>query len=283
MGRFSVRSTYHLQMIRSRIGTYPESSNIGEAKRRFWKGVWHLKISNKIKAFAWKACLNIIPTRDRLWQRRVPVELGCDCCDAAVETLVHCVKECEVAQQVWAASPMAFVTDVGVGYDFYQWVIEIEKQVDEAGLGLFFALCWGLWPPSVGVVKINFDAATFADLEAVGVGVIVRESHGKVIAAMSERLPHWVDADCAEALAAASAIAFGAELGLSHIHLEGDSLSIIKAFRCEDQVLSCYGHILQGAVCTSRCFTSFCCSHVLRGGNKATHELARLAGHMLGK
>ncbi|KAI8003086.1 hypothetical protein LOK49_LG08G00957 [Camellia lanceoleosa] len=138
-------------------------------------------------------------------------------------------------------------------------------------------------PPSVGVVKISFDAATFADLEAIGVGVIVQEAHGKVIAAMSERLPHWVDADCDEALAAASAIAFEVELGLSHIHLEGDTLSIIKAFRCEDQVLSCFGHILQGAVCTSRCFTSFCCSHVLRGGNKAAYGLACLAGRVLSK
>ncbi|XP_028115033.1 uncharacterized protein LOC114312942 [Camellia sinensis] len=319
-------------MTLSRIGSSPESSNRGEATRRFWKGVWHLKIPNKIKGFAWKACLNIIPTRDRLWQRRVPIELGCDYCDEAVETLMHCVKECDVAQQVWAASPLPFVTDIGVGYDFYHWVVEVAKQVDEAGLGLFFALCWGLWfarnqaifnnvkrvapvivqtvctylqdfcqvraqvqglqvcpspsrwrPPPVGVLKINFDAATFDALEAIGVGVIVREAHGTVLAAMSERLPHWVDADCAEAFAAASAIAFGAELGLHHIHLEGDSLSIIKALQCEDHLLSTFGHILQGALSTSRCFTSFCCSHVLRNGNKAAHGLARMAGHVIGK
>lgn len=245
---------------------------------------------------------------------------------------MHCVKECDVAQQVWAASPLPFVTDIGVGFDFSHWVVEVAKQVDEAGLGLFFALCWGLWiarnqaifnnvnrvvtgivqrvcdyvqefcqvraqvqglricpspsiwrPPPVGVLKINFDAATFDALEAIGVGVIVREAHGKVLAAMSERLPHWVDADCAEALAAASAVAFGVELGLQHIHLEGDSSSVIKAFHSEDQMLSSFGHLLQGAVCTSRSFTSFCCSHVLRNGNKAAHGLARMAGHVSGK
>ncbi|XP_028114886.1 uncharacterized protein LOC114312789 [Camellia sinensis] len=296
-GRFSVRLACHLQMNLSRIGSYPESSNRGEATRRFWKGVWHLKIPHKIKGFTWKACLNIIPTRDQLWQRRVPIELGCDCCDEAVETLMHCVKECDVAQQVWAASPLPFVTDIRVGYNFYHWVVEVAKQVDEAGLGLFFALCWGLWfarnqaifnnvkrVATVIVQRVCAHLQEFCQrLLVLWRPLIVREAHGTVLAAMSERLPHWVDADCAEALAAASAIAFAAELGLYHIQLEGDSLSIIKAFHCEDQVLSTFGHILQGAVCTSRCFTSFCCSHVLRNGNKAAHGLARMAGHVTGK
>ncbi|KAI7981836.1 Uncharacterized protein LOK49_Contig11G00008 [Camellia lanceoleosa] len=67
-------------------------------------------------------------------------------------------------------------------------------------------------PPSLGMVKINFDAATFADLKSIGVGVIVRETHGRVIAAMSERLPHWVDAVCAEALASKVRLHLG-ELG----------------------------------------------------------------------
>lgn len=43
--------------------------------------------------------------------------------------------------------------------------------------------------PILPLVKINFDGAVFQDLSKAGVGVVVRDSHGMVLASMSEQIP----------------------------------------------------------------------------------------------
>ena len=62
--------------------------------------------------------------------------------------------------------------------------------------------CWQ--PPLEGLYKANFDAAYFGNLGMAGIGVVVRDSEGEIIAALSQQIhePHSVDA--AEALAAST-------------------------------------------------------------------------------
>ena len=38
-------------------------------------------------------------------------------------------------------------------------------------------------------MKTNFDGAVFEDLNAAGIGVVVRDSHGEVLAAVAEIIP----------------------------------------------------------------------------------------------
>lgn len=54
---------------------------------------------------------------------------------------------------------------------------------------------------------------------------------GEVMVAMSEQLPFWVDANYAEAFAAAKAIALARDLGFCDIILERDSLNIVHYYR----------------------------------------------------
>ena len=43
-------------------------------------------------------------------------------------------------------------------------------------------------PPPPQLLKINFDGAVFADTEKAGVGVVVRDSQGKVIDSLAEKI-----------------------------------------------------------------------------------------------
>ena len=55
---------------------------------------------------------------------------------------------------------------------------------------------WASWsPPPEGVYKENFDAALFEHCNCAGLGVVVRDYNGKVIAALSQRitLPHSIE------------------------------------------------------------------------------------------
>ena len=95
--------------------------------------------------------------------------------------------------------------------------------------------------------KVNFDRAIFREEQQAGVGVIIRDEHGKVIASMADgsSLPFSVDA--VEAFAAKEALKFAQERGLSAIVLEGDSKRTIDSLLCEDISLAAIGHLIDEA------------------------------------
>lgn len=59
---------------------------------------------NKIKVFGWKACQNILPTRENLVHKRIMVDNTSELCKIALETRVHALWECGVAKDVWVSS-----------------------------------------------------------------------------------------------------------------------------------------------------------------------------------
>ena len=103
------------------------------------------------------------------------------------------------------------------------------------------------WPPPHSVYKVNFDGATFIDMDSVGLGVVTRDSDGMVIASLSERirLPPTV-ADL-EALACRTAILFALKLGLQDVVFEGDSEVIINHLKVNQPCLTAFGHIIEEA------------------------------------
>lgn len=44
-------------------------------------------------------------------------------------------------------------------------------------------------PPTEGEFKTNFDGAMFEENNNAGIGIIVRNSHGEVMAALFEKIP----------------------------------------------------------------------------------------------
>ena len=42
--------------------------------------------------------------------------------------------------------------------------------------------------PQAGFVKVNFDGAVFGELNKLGVGVLIRNNNGAVLASCSEKL-----------------------------------------------------------------------------------------------
>jgi hypothetical protein len=63
-GMFTVRSAYHLAKELS-MQDQAESS-IRREESPIWKGIWNSQMPNAVKTFIWRACKNILPTRDNL-------------------------------------------------------------------------------------------------------------------------------------------------------------------------------------------------------------------------
>nr|POE73647.1 hypothetical protein CFP56_76385 [Quercus suber] len=109
----------------------------------------------------------------------------------------------------------------------------------------------GWTPPVNHMFKVNFDKAIFREEQKAGVGVIIRDEHGSVIASMADSisLPFSVDAVEAfaakealaeeiEVLAALNALSFTFELGFRSTISKGDSLGLTQALKSEERSLS---------------------------------------------
>ena len=132
-------------------------------------------------------------------------------------------------------------------------------------------------PPESDVYKVNYDGATFADQGRAGIGVVVRNSEGAVMAALSQRLPLPTTVAQVEALAARKAVEFALEIGFSRVTIEGDSDTIYRELRSIDSSLALHGHVIQDTKCLASSFVSHSFSHVRRQGNNVAHALARWA------
>lgn len=84
-------------------------------------------------------------------------------------------------------------------------------------------------PPNRSEYKTNFDGSIFDDTGKAGLGVVIRNSDGEVMAALSEKIPQPSSVTLLELLAARWAAIFVHEVGLRNSVLEGDSDTIIKA------------------------------------------------------
>ena len=122
------------------------------------------------------------------------------------------------------------------------------------------------WTPlSEGFYKINFDGAIFENFGRAGLGVVVRDVEGMVIAALSQniRLPSSVDS--VEALAARRVIILAQEISLTQVVVEGDSLKVIAAINSPKQSRTQWGHIIEDIKKASLCLQACSFCHVSRG------------------
>ena len=131
--------------------------------------------------------------------------------------------------------------------------------------------------PGAGVYKINFDGAIFESTARAGLGVVVRDEEGMVIAALSQNIKLPSSVDLVEALAARRAILFAQEISITHVEVEGDSLKVITAINDPKHNRTQWGHVIEDIKKASMGLQlcSFC--HINRGGNSLAHSLARRA------
>jgi ribonuclease HI len=131
--------------------------------------------------------------------------------------------------------------------------------------------------PSVGVVKLNWDAAVDERTGNVGLGVIARDYEGRVLAMHGSFCKHIYNPTTAETLAAWKAVDLGVHLGVIFLEMEGDAKEVVQGINCASQCLGCDGPVLNDIKSLLQSFNTWKVTHVNRGANGAAHSLARLA------
>ena len=100
--RFFVRSAYFLQLEIEKQSNASSASTSDHTKiHSFWKGIWSSTIPPKIKSFIWRACNDSLPTRTKLFDRKISNSFSCALCNDEAETNSHLFLECSFAQSVW--------------------------------------------------------------------------------------------------------------------------------------------------------------------------------------
>ena len=97
---------------------------------------------------------------------------------------------------------------------------------------LHTAMTWS--PPQTPFLKINYDDAVFRDSNSAGLGAVVCDSMGGVLASLAENIPLPQTMAGVEAAAARRAILLARDLNFSLIILEGDSEIITRAIQAEE-------------------------------------------------
>ncbi|XP_042983215.1 uncharacterized protein LOC122312624 [Carya illinoinensis] len=133
----------------------------------------------------------------------------------------------------------------------------------------------GIPPPDF--YKANWYAAVDKENSKIGVGVIVRDSGGLIIASLCSSISLSPDPLLGEAVAALGASSFYSELGLNQIMLEGDSLAVIQAVQHKDESWSPTGLVIRDIKIVLSKVQTWSIHYISRKFNVIAHALAKFA------
>ena len=84
---FSVKSAY--QVVLRLAHQHSGESSHNWSNEKVWKHIWTLNVTPKVRNFLWRACLNILPTRENLQRRKVAMDSLCEFCKQQPESVCH--------------------------------------------------------------------------------------------------------------------------------------------------------------------------------------------------
>ena len=88
-GLYSVQSGYRF-LLEEELKNLPNSSNSSQMNQ-VWRDVWSLQVPRKVQMFTWRALKDSLPSKLKLWKRKVVQDPICEFYAAQNEDLVHAI------------------------------------------------------------------------------------------------------------------------------------------------------------------------------------------------
>ncbi|XP_075660877.1 uncharacterized protein LOC142630725 [Castanea sativa] len=256
-------------------------------------------IGNGKKVCIWKDKWTPFPSTYRVVSPRILLPE-----DATVDTLIdfdHRLWRADLVRSVWDSCNL--LVDCHWNFADVVWRIGCDVGSSTTCLAQFMAIAWNIWrnrngirhgeqpkkkenmilkasswlPPQPGVYKVNVDEAVFKNLSSAGMGVLIRDYKGQVVAALSQRVFAPLGSLEVEAKAMEAAVIFARDVGIQNIIFEGDSLQVYNCLHGSSKAPPAVANVLNGILFHLQSFCSFDFSHIRREGNKPAHILAQHA------
>ncbi|XP_041027032.1 uncharacterized protein LOC121267250 [Juglans microcarpa x Juglans regia] len=126
-----------------------------------------------------------------------------------------------------------------------------------------------IWqPPPILFYKVNWDAAVDKIRAKIGIGIVVRDCEGRIIATMRRKQSLLPLHSLAEAYGALLAVDFALDLGLTKTIFERDSLQTVQALKKEEDQLSSFGMYVSETKMKLRNFDTWNVTHVKSKGGQ---------------
>ncbi|XP_035550016.1 uncharacterized protein LOC118349461 [Juglans regia] len=244
-GVFSVKSAYFLDCLIKQqfVG---EASN-GVVVEELWRNLWQLHVPGNIKHFLWKALTDILPTKQVLLKRQIVEDGLCPICQSNEENVIHVLWNCSATMDVWGERESPLNKWCSGYKDFRLLWLDMVNRLDVVQLDRVAVILYKIWArrnyrplPQINAVewrpladpfyKLNFDDAFDYEKRLMGIGIVVRNSRGEVLAVVSAPKSHVCSAFSTECYALLRSIKLCHELCLYQVVLEGDAKVVVDSF-----------------------------------------------------
>ncbi|XP_075673787.1 uncharacterized protein LOC142643131 [Castanea sativa] len=118
-------------------------------------------------------------------------------------------------------------------------------------------------PPPTARYKINMDGAVFKTHKSPGVGVLIQDEQGQVVATLSQKIDAPLGALEVEAKAVKAGLHFARDIGISDFIMEGDSLVVYNALSGQSSPPSFVAFVIVGILDFCGGFLAGLISHTL--------------------
>jgi hypothetical protein len=180
-GLFTARGAYHL-------AKESEEADDGccsftDHTRGLWKLVWGLKVSRVVQHFLWRACNDILPTKEKLHRRGITADALCPICGLEPETIIHILWNCESAKDVWSECCRAIQKYSSIEVGFASLFEIMADKLNAEELQMMVGVARQIW--------LRRNAVVFGG-EFLAPGVLVKQAH--------DQLAAWRKAETADGL-----------------------------------------------------------------------------------
>jgi hypothetical protein len=97
------------------------------------------------KVFFWRACKNILPTRENLFKRKILSDHSCPVCGIEEEMTSHILWQCPSAQDVWSVGCRKFQKSFFPTTDFIKVAEGMLMKCDPEEFQLFVGIARRIW------------------------------------------------------------------------------------------------------------------------------------------
>ncbi|KAF3971891.1 hypothetical protein CMV_004548 [Castanea mollissima] len=106
-----------------------------------------MNVPNRVKHFTWKACRNILATKENLWRRKVTQEGLCKECGNTTELATHLFWFCKQALVVWSHSKLVLPFTISQSWEFIEVMGQLLKWRDayQDLMERVMMICLGIW------------------------------------------------------------------------------------------------------------------------------------------
>jgi ribonuclease HI len=153
-----------------------------------WSWLWQLPAPEKIKFLLWSLIHKALPTRGMLSHRGITPHSLCPRCNIHEETMLHCLRDCELVKFVWRSigysAPEFFMEN-----DHYAW---IRGNLRASSMFTYLAAVWCIWRARNLLCFNNEVTNTYSlRLRIEGLGLLLQNGHGTNRASSSHDLVRW--------------------------------------------------------------------------------------------